>query len=181
MSAGRGIAIAAGLLLSLGTSLAAQTERPVSIELRALAMTPTFSIADAANTGPGFGAGFGYRVSPKVRLMADLDAGFHPTPVTGFDINTYHLMGKVGLDVVRTDKVTVTLNTGAGLVRFGGDLPAAKSYFAINAGAKIGIRLADAVELLISPQGDIAFSKEADVGTSNAWVWPLGAGLRFRF
>lgn len=181
MSAGRVSVIGAGLLFALTTAASAQVERPTSIELRALAMVPTFSIADAANTGPGFGLGLGYRLSPKVRLMADFDAGFHPTPSPSVDINTYHLMGKVGFDVVSTDRVTVTLNTGAGVVQFAGDLPESKSYFAINAGAKIGIRLADAVELLISPQGDIAFSKEADVGTSNSWVWPIGAGLRFKF
>jgi len=181
MSAGRGLLIGAGLLFSLTAAASAQVDRPTSIELRALAMIPTFGISDVANTGPGFGLGIGYRVSPKVRLMADLDAGFHPTPSPSVDINTYHVMGKVGFDVVSTERVTVTLNTGAGIVQFAGDLAESKRYFAINAGAKIGIRLTDAVELLISPQGDIAFSKEADVGTSNSWVWPIGAGLRFKF
>jgi hypothetical protein len=34
------------------------------------------------------------------------------------------------------------------------------------------------LSLLLSPQGDIAFTKDAEVGTSNAWVWPFTAGVR---
>jgi hypothetical protein len=31
---------------------------------------------------------------------------------------------------------------------------------------------------LLSPQGDIAFTKNDELGTSNAWVWPFTAGIR---
>ncbi len=41
--------------------------------------------------------------------------------------------------------------------------------------------VADQVDVVISPQGDIAFSDEDVVGTNNAWVWPLTAGINFRF
>jgi hypothetical protein len=34
---------------------------------------------------------------------------------------------------------------------------------------------------VVSPQGDIAFSDEAEVGTNNSWVWPVTAGLRVSF
>jgi hypothetical protein len=155
--------------------------RPLAVELRGIAMVPTFDIADAADLGPGFGAGIGYRISPAVTLMADFDMAVHPTPTPDFDINTLHYMAKVGYDVYARDPVTVTVNLGAGVVQFAGDLPESKSYFAINAGAKVAVALSDAVDLLISPQGDIAFTKEDDLGTSNAWVWPIGAGFRFRF
>ncbi|MDP2479465.1 MAG: hypothetical protein Q8W51_07405 [Candidatus Palauibacterales bacterium] len=56
-----------------------------------------------------------------------------------------------------------------------------KTYFAINVGARIGYRLSDGVDLLLSPQGDIAFTAKAVLGTNNSWVWPFTAGLRFRF
>ena len=49
-----------------------------------------------------------------------------------------------------------------------------------NAGAKLGIKLTDSVQFLISPQGDIAFSDEAVLGTDNSWVWPLGLGFRIQ-
>jgi len=168
-------------MMAVAASAQAQLQRPLSFEVRGIAMVPTFDIADAADVGPGFGFGIGVQLSPVVRLMADFDAGFHGTPSPSSDINTYHAIGKVGLDVVRSGRVTLTLNAGAGAVRFAGDLPEAKTYFAINAGAKLGIRVTEAVELLASPQGDIAFSKEDDLGTNNSWVWPLGVGLRLRF
>jgi hypothetical protein len=175
----------------LGLALIALTENAdaqdsagsaFALELRAAAVVPTFDIADAADLGPGFGLGVGYRVAPKVRLMADFDVGLHPADADpDFKINTYHYMGKVGYDVFVGDRVTVAVNLGAGMVQFGGDLPETKSYPAINAGAKVAIALSNSIDLLISPQGDIAFTEEADLGTTNAWVWPFGAGLRINF
>lgn len=157
-------------------------EAQVTLEVRANAVVPTFDIADAAEIGPGFGAGVGYMVGPKVRLMLDGDIGLHGIEgATTGTINTYHVMGKVGYDVFTNDRVSVTLNLGAGIVSFGGDLAETFTYPAINAGGKIAIAVANQVDLLISPQGDIAFSDEAELGTSNSWVWPFGAGLRFRF
>lgn len=183
MSISRTAGVVALVALASVQSVAAQAEAApkLALELRGLAVVPTFDIADAADVGLGFGAGIGYRVAEKVSLMADFDMGIHPTPTPDFDINTLHYMAKVGYDVFVGDRVTVTANLGAGIVQFGGDLPETKSYPAINAGAKITVALSDAVDLLISPQGDIAFTKEAELGTTNAWVWPFGAGLRFRF
>lgn len=159
----------------------AQDEKPVSLELRGIVMVPTFDIADAANVGYGGGAGIGYRLGEKFRLMADFDVGIHGTDTPDFNINTYHYMGKFGFDVINNERLVLTLNLGAGAMTFGGDLPESKTYFAINAGAKLGIKVSPAFEILISPQGDIAFSKEADVGTTNSWVWPIGAGFRVKF
>jgi hypothetical protein len=34
---------------------------------------------------------------------------------------------------------------------------------------------------VLSPQGDIAFADEDELGTTNAWVWPVTAGVRVRF
>lgn len=179
-----GIAAIAALALvasSQGVAAQAASERRTSLEVRGVAVVPTFDIADAADVGPGFGVGLGYEMAPRWRAMADFDMGIHPTPTPDFDINTLHFMGKVGYDAYVGESVTVAVNLGAGVVQFAGDLPESKSYFAINAGAKVAIALSDAVDLLISPQGDIAFTKEVDLGTTNAWVWPIGAGLRFNF
>jgi hypothetical protein len=35
--------------------------------------------------------------------------------------------------------------------------------------------------VILSPQGDIAFSDEAEVTTDNSWIWPFAAGFRIRF
>jgi hypothetical protein len=42
------------------------------------------------------------------------------------------------------------------------------TYPAINAGAKLDMQPSPSVDFLISPQGDIACSDEAEVGTSNS-------------
>lgn len=172
-----GLLTAGGLISS---EAAAQAERPVTLEIRGTAMLPTFDIADAADLGFGGGVGIGYRLGEKNRLMADFDLGVHGTPAPGFDINTYHVMAKYGRDVMRRKNLVLTLNLGAGAVTFGGDLPSSKTYFAINAGAKLGIEVSPKVEVLLSPQGDIAFTKKADLATTNAWVWPLSVGIRAR-
>ena len=70
------------------------------------------------------------------------------------------------------------VNAGAGAMTFNPDGPGSNTYPAINVGAKIGYRLTPRVQLLLSPQGDIAFTKKGVVGTSNAWVWPFTAGVR---
>jgi hypothetical protein len=153
-------------------------DKAFSFELRGTAMVPTFDISDAADVGYGGGFGLGYQLSDNIRLMADVDLGVHGTPTAGVDINTYHYMGKVGYDLYRSDRMVFTVNLGAGAVTFGGDLPWNETYFAINAGAKLGYKLTDSVEFLISPQGDIAFSDTDAVGTDNSWVWPFGIGFR---
>lgn len=159
----------------------AGADKPISLELRGTVMVPTFDIADVVDVGVGGGAGIGYAFPNNVRLMFDFDFGIHGTDAPNVNINTYHYMGKVGFDVVDNENVVLTLNLGAGAVTFGGDLAQSSTYPAINAGAKLGIRVAPSVELLISPQGDIAFSDEAEVGTTNSWVWPFGVGLRVKF
>ena len=130
------IAGALGLALLASTQSAAaqaSTDPTFSLELRAAAVVPTFDISDAADVGPGFGFGVGYRVAPKVTLMADFDIGLHPSDADpDFKINTLHYMGKVGYDVFVGERVRVAVNLGAGMVQFGGDLPEAKSYPAIT-------------------------------------------------
>jgi len=168
--------------LALIGLLASPAQAQFSVEARGVAVVPTFKIADAAKVGPGFGAGVGYLAGDKIRLMLDGDVGYHGTKGQEMGkINTYHLMGKVGYDLYTSDKVTVTVNLGAGLVQFGGDLAESFTYPAINAGAKIAIALSEQFDLLLSPQGDIAFTKEADIGTKAGWVWPFGLGLRAKF
>ena len=53
--------------------------------------------------------------------------------------------------------------------------------FAINAGAKIAYNFNRSFAVVLSPQGDIAFSKKSELTTTNAWVWPFTAGFRANF
>lgn len=183
-----------GLTAAVVTTLAATapvsaqdmgTMKRVSLEARGGLNVPTFDIADVARAGPSFGLGVGVAVAPRVWLLADGDFGFHSGKAGGPDVNVYHYIGKVGYDFLQpgSSRWSLLVNAGAGSMTFDVRSPGAptKTYFAINVGAKIGYRLAEGVDLLLSPQGDIAFTDKAVLGTNNAWVWPFTAGLRFRF
>ena len=170
------------LLLGLATPVAAQG--PLFVEARAGVVVPTFDIADVATSGTAFGGTLGYRLNPRMVLMGEFDYGSHEDEPTGtVDITTLHYMAKVGWSLTgpRERGWEVALNLGAGAVTFDVDGGDSFTYPAINAGAKITYGFTPSLALVLSPQGDIAFGDEDEIGTSNAWVWPFTAGLRFRF
>ena len=112
-------------LFAIAASLAAaplQAQMPATksfVEGLVGAAVPTFDIADVATTGTAFGATLGYRLSPAIVLMGEFDYGMHKDKATEqVDINTLHYMGKVGYDVYARDRVTVTVNLGAGVLQF---------------------------------------------------------------
>ena len=174
-------------VFTIPAALSAQAiDRRISLEARGGINVPTFDITDAAEAGPSFGAGIGVRVAPRVTLLGEADFGFHggadlAAGGSGPDVNVYHFMGKVGFDVFRRDKWSILVNAGAGALTFDVDGGPSETYFAINVGAKIGYAVSPVVDLVLSPQGDIAFTDEAVLGTDNAWVWPFAVGLRFNF
>lgn len=184
------VAAASGLL---ATSAAAQ-DSGVMIEGHGGIALPTFDIADVADLGPVFGGGIWYSpVGQRWAVGAEADFGFHSgaddqTDLTGLsepiDVNVYHFMGKAGYVVYTSadGKFSLMLNAGAGVMMFDVDAADAdtETYFAINAGAKLMYMVADRVNIVFSPQGDIAFSKEEDVFTDNSWVWPITAGLQLK-
>jgi len=182
-------------LLALPAGAAAQglaggTEREptVMVEARGGMNVPTFDIADAVDAGPSFGVGAAVRVAPRVYLLGDVDLGFHSGATlagggSGPDVNVYHYMAKLGYDLVppSESRWSLIVNAGAGALTFDVDGADSHTYPAINVGAKLGYRLTPRLSLVLSPQGDIAFSKQAEIGTSNAWVWPFTAGIRAAF
>lgn len=181
------IVLAAGLTLAgiASTARAQSAERGASFELRGGINVPTFDISDAVDAGPSVGIGVGVRFAPKLWLMGDADLGFHsgaalPGGGEAPDVKVYHYIAKLGYELVsgQQSRWSVIVNAGAGAMTFNPDGPGSNTYPAINVGAKIGYRLTPRVQLLLSPQGDIAFTKKAEVGTSNAWVWPFTAGVR---
>jgi hypothetical protein len=149
------------------------------------AVVPTFDIADVAKTGGAFGAAVGYRLTPRWVLMGEFDYGMHKDKATGsVDINTLHYMAKVGYSLTgpRERGWEAIVNLGVGAVGFDVEgAPETNTYFAINAGAKITYNFNRSFAFVLSPQGDIAFSDEDELTTTNAWVWPFTAGLRVNF
>ena len=147
------------------------------------AVVPTFDIANAAKTGAAFGAAVGYAVSPRWVVMGEFDYADHAAKATSaVRIHTLHYIAKVGYSLTgpRERGWEALVNLGAGAVAF--DVAGTtKTYPAINAGAKIAYNVSRNFGLVLSPQGDIAFTKKADLNTTNAWVWPVTVGLRVRF
>ena len=189
-------AFALSWLLALPAAAGAQTsadrmvhEPRVMLEARGGVNVPTFDISDAVDAGPSFGIGADFLVAPRVYLMGDLDLGFHsgaslPGGGEGPDVRVYHYMAKLGYELVPAvgdSRWSLIVNACAGALTFNADGPGSNTYPAINVGAKIGYRLTPRLDLVLSPQGDIAFTKDAEVGTTNAWVWPFTAGVRARF
>jgi hypothetical protein len=174
------------LLLGAATPVAAQeAERRFTLEGRGGFNVPTFDISDAVDAGPSIGAGLGFQVAPRIWLLGDVDLGFHSGAeftggVEGPDVKGFHYMAKVGYSLIPegTSPWSVIVNAGGGAMTFDVDGGTANTYPAINVGAKIAYRLSPRVSFLLSPQGDIAFTDEDEVGTNNAWVWPFTAGVR---
>jgi len=167
----------------------AQAQQRAALELHGGINVPTFDIADAAKAGPSFGGGLALQLTPKVWLFGEADFGSHggadlPGGGTGPDVDVSHFMGKVGYTVFRSadGKLAFLVNLGAGAMRFKVDgAESGNTYFAINAGGKLTYAVASRLDLVLSPQGDIAFTDEDILGTTNAWVWPVSAGVRVRF
>lgn len=181
-------ALAAMLLLALGALEASAQEAPadgVSFNLRGGIYVPTMDIADAADAGPGFGVGVKVPVSDRIFLRATGDFGFHSgaetNGVEGPDVDVFHYIGGVGVRLTPADsRFYASVNAGAGAMTFDIDGVDSFTYFAINAGGELGYWLSDRVSVFLSPQGDIAFSDEDELGTGDAWVWPFTAGIEIR-
>jgi hypothetical protein len=169
--------------IALVAPAAAQTPR-LFVEGLAGAVVPTFDIADVARTGGAYGAALGVRLSPRLVLMGEFDYGMHKDKATeSVDINTVHYMGKLGYSLTgaRERGWEAIINLGAGAVTFDIEGADRYTYFAINAGAKLSYNFNRTLAFVLSPQGDIAFSKDTELTTDNAWVWPVTAGFRINF
>ncbi len=173
-------------LLTIPSAARAQAEPGrVTLEARGGLNVPTFDISDAVDAGPSVGIGAAVQIRPRIYLLGDLDLGFHsgadlPGGASAPDVKVYHYMAKVGYALLAegSSPWSLIVNAGAGAMTFDVDGAGSNTYPAINVGAKIGYRVSPRVSLLLSPQGDIAFTKDAELGTSNAWVWPFTAGIR---
>jgi len=162
---------------------------PVSIEVRGGINVPTFDIADVADPGPSFGVGIEIPVAERLSIMADADFGFHsgadlPAGGSGPDVDVYHYIAKLAYEVISPERGrwSLRINAGAGAMTFKIDgVSGSFTYPAINVGAKLGYNVSENLNLFLSPQGDIAFSDENEIGTNNAWVWPFAVGAAVRF
>lgn len=181
----RYFAVAAVGLLAFAAPVAAQQPaRTVFVEGLAGAVVPTFDIADVATTGGAIGAAVGVRLTSRWSIIGEVDYGMHKDKATeSVDITTMHYIAKVGYSLTgpRERGWEAILNLGAGAVSFDVEGGSTFTYPAINAGAKLTYNVTPRLGLVLSPQGDIAFTKKEELTTTNAWVWPITAGLRVSF
>lgn len=188
----------AALMILASPAAAQRPAQPWMIEGHAGYYVPTFDVADLAKSEFGFGGGIGYFVTDRILLFGEVDYSAHSgnadevanLPIgagfEGADVKVLHFMGKIGYTLYTSpdSKLKILVNAGAGALNFDVDLPEAesKTYFAINAGAKLYYMFSNNVGLVVSPQGDIAFTSEDDGFTgSTAWVWPFSAGIVLNF
>lgn len=161
----------------------AQERAGVFVEALGGAAVPTFEIADYVSSGAAFGGTVGIRFGNWV-TMAEFDYGMHEAEaVEDVDINTQHYIAKVGYSLTgpRDRGWEAIVNLGGGVVTFDVEDGESNTYPAINAGAKLSYHFGPTFAVVLSPQGDIAFTDEDEIGTTNAWVWPLTAGVRVSF
>jgi hypothetical protein len=178
-----GVVVLAATVFAARPALA-QEDKRLFVEGLGGFVVPTIDIADVATAGAAFGATLGYRLNPSWVLMGEVDYGMHEDEPTGtVDITTLHYIAKVGYSLTgpRERGWEATVNLGAGAVTFDVDGGESYTYPAINAGAKLAYHFNPSFALVLSPQGDIAFSDEDELGTTNAWVWPVTAGVRVAF
>jgi hypothetical protein len=167
---------------------AAAQDSGVILEVHGGIGLPTFDFSDE-EVGPIVGGGIWYTpIDARWALGAEADFGFHD------HINVFHFIGKAGYIVHASQGggFDVMLNLGAGVMmfnqekvdlgQFGTIDPDAKTYFAVNAGAKFMYVVSHRVNIVFSVQGDVAFSDEDafGIGTNNAWVWPLSGGVQIK-
>jgi len=174
------------LVFAVGGASAQAPEKSWIVEGLAGVAVPTFDITDLADPGFVFGGAAGYLFNDKLLVMVEVDFGTHTGADDGPDVNVYHYMAKAGYQVFKSqdDKLRIFVNAGVGAMAFDVDVDAfdTKTYLGINAGAKIYYAINDMFNIVVSPQGDIAFVDEADGFTgSTAWVWPLTAGIAVSF
>ncbi len=174
------------LFFSVGASVST-LDAQVTLNARAGIGVPTGDIADAVDAGFDIGGGLGVMLNDRFELRANVDFSSHTGEevggVSGPDVDVLHLIAGIGYRLTDPDNpFYISINAGAGALSFNPDVDGADSetYFAINAGAEIGYWVSDNIAIFASPQGDIAFSDEDELGTDMAYVWPFTGGLKIR-
>ena len=149
------------------------------------AVVPTFDVSDVAKSGAAVGSSAG--LSAQRSLGGDGRVRLREPQGRGHQFGGHQhpaLHGQGGILAHRAAREGLGGHREPRGRRRGFDVdgaPDSFTYFAINAGAKLAYNFNRSFAFVLSPQGDIAFSDEAELGTTNAWVWPVTAGLRFSF
>jgi hypothetical protein len=156
-----------------------------ALEVRGGVAVPVGDFTDVSKLGPTFGVGYQYNPSGSVLVMFDADYSSQPAADDGFKTTILYFIGKVGVDLVdRSSPWSLVVNAGGGMMLFNFDreLFDNKTYFGTNFGLKAGRAMSRNLTIYLNAQADMALSESSGaIPTSNTWVVPVTAGLRYGF
>lgn len=170
---------------------------------------PAANVSDLVNTGVSGGFHGTYYLSPRVGLTGGVDIDVfpgkdvnRPTRNSLPDMDFYHYTGGLEFRVVDPEASSVDFNVNVRLggttvdadpvpTRIGPRLRVTESYVAATGGARLGVDVAENVNLFLSGQYYQVFSDEDETyglgavigqstGFSSMGVFPLTIGLRAR-
>jgi len=188
----RPVCAVAFLALTAGPALA--QDRYATLDVRGGYTKPSGTAGDLLHGQSSFGAGATIQLGSRIHLGVTADWAHHSEePVIGGpndrQWNVLHSFVKLVFDVVQSEKVTVALNAGPGLMVFSPNqvLKDAVGYrssahFAANVGGTATWWFAPRIGLMGSVQADFAMKKSsADIfADDTALLLPLTGGFRFK-
>ena len=188
----RAVSSVAFLALMAGPALA--QDRYATLDVRGGYTKPMGVAADSLHGQSSFGAGATIQIASRLHIGLTADWAHHSEePVIGGpndrQWNVLHAFLKLSVDLLNSDKVTVALNAGPGLMVFSPNqiLKDAEGFrtaahLAGNVGGTITWWFADRIGLVGSAQADFAMKKSSSDIFANdmALLMPLTGGFRFK-
>lgn len=188
----RAVSTVAFLALMAGPALA--QDRYATLDVRGGYTKPMGAAADSLHGQSSFGAGATIQIASRLHIGLTADWAHHSEePVIGGpndrQWNVLHAFIKLSVDLLNTDKVTVALNAGPGLMVFSPNQTLkdavgfrTAAHFAGNVGGTITWWFADRIGLVGSAQADFAMKKSSSDIFANemALLMPLTGGFRFK-
>jgi hypothetical protein len=186
------VSTVAFLALTAGPALA--QDRYATLDVRGGYTKPFGAAADSLKGQSSFGAGATIQIASRLHVGLTADWAHHSEePVIGGpqdrQWNVLHAFVKLSVDLLNSDKVTVALNAGPGLMVFSPNqvLKDAVGYrtsahFAGNVGGTITWWFADRIGIIGSAQADFAMKKSSSYifADEMALLMPITGGFRFK-
>lgn len=188
----RAVCTVAFLALTAGPALA--QDRYATLDVRGGYTKTVGQAGDSLKGQSSFGAGATIQVGNRIHVGLTADWAHHSElPVIGGpqdrQWNVLHSFIKLSFDLMNSEKVTVALNAGPGLMVFSPnqvlkDATGARTsaHFAANLGGTVTWWFANRIGLIGSAQADFAFKKSSSFifKDGTALLVPLTGGFRFK-
>jgi hypothetical protein len=188
---------AVGILALIAGPVLAQ-DRYATVDLRGGYTAASGTTGDALKGQTSFGVGAMIAIGSHAHLGLTMDWAHHSlkqadgTVIGGANDqqwNVLHTFLKFSVEVVNTDKVTLGLNAGPGIMIFSPNEPlkaptgfTTDTHLAGNVGATITYWFSNHIGLVLSPQVDIALKKKSGqfATDKSAMLLPITGGFRFK-